>query len=90
MTDIKEGSLKQGLNKMDTLITKNQIPESVFKQVSETYRKAVNTKGTVDAKLFWTNTNSFALYDEIKSADIPGIKKVMELLGKIREKLKID
>jgi hypothetical protein len=90
MTDIKEGYLKQGLNKIDTLLGKKNIPESVFKQISETYTKTENTKGTVDAKLFWTNTNSFALYNEIKEADIPSVGKVMELLGKIRAKLKID
>ena len=88
MTDIKEGSLKKGLDKIDTLIDNKHFPETVQKSI--TYAKAENTKGTVDTKLFWTNATSFALYNEIKCADIPGIGKVMELLGKIREKLKID
>lgn len=90
MTDIKEGALKKGLDKIDTLIDNKRFPETVQKSVSDTYAKAENTKGTVDTKLFWTNATSFALYNEIKCADIPGIKKVMELVGKIREKLKID
>jgi len=90
MTDIKESNLKQGMKKIKTLFNQPHLPEAVYKPISETFAKAENTKGTVDAKLFWTNTNSFALYNEIKDADIPGVNKIMELLGKIREKLKID
>jgi len=90
MTDIKEGFRKQGLKKIKSIIDNQYLPETVYKPIINNYSKVKNINGVADARLFWTNNNSFALYNELKNADIPGIRKVMELLGKIREKLKID
>jgi hypothetical protein len=90
MTDLKENNNKQGMKKIKTLLDQKHLPDSIIKSISDNYTKAENAKGTIDEKLFWTNTNSVALYNEIKDADIPNVDKIMELLGKIREKLKID
>jgi hypothetical protein len=89
MTDINNGKLQSGLQKIKKLSEDPSVPEEIRISLKKSIEEVEKTTGKVDSALFWPRVFYSVIYDKLKDVTKNGIGLYFDLIESAKKKINL-